>query len=104
MKGIPKSSKAATNVYFDSESTITMGNSYGETKHTRHIMRRYHNVREGIALNIFASEWINTVAQVADIGTKQTPGPRHLFLMELHINISRSRSKRGKSIVTMVTL
>jgi hypothetical protein len=85
----------ATYVYFDSESAIAMGNSYRETKHTRHIMRRYHNVREGIALNIFASEWISTVAQIADIGTKQTPGPRHLFLMELFTSISAEADPRG---------
>jgi hypothetical protein len=78
----------ATNVYFDSKSAIAMGSSYRDTKHTRHIMRRYHYVREGIASNRFAAKWITTTAQIADIGTKQTPGPRHLFLMELiHIKV-----------------
>jgi hypothetical protein len=88
MEGIEESNMAATNVYFDSKSAIAMGASYRDTKHTRHIMRRYHYVREGIANNRFTSKLISTVAQLADIGTKQTPGPRHTYLMELiHIKV-----------------
>jgi hypothetical protein len=88
MEGIPETSMTATNVYFDSKSAIAMGSSYRDTKHTRHIMRRYHYVREGITSNRFAAKWITTTAQIADIGTKQTPGPRHSFLMELiHIKV-----------------
>ncbi len=83
MEGINEANMKATNVYFDSKSAIAMGNSYRDTKHTRHIMRRYHYVREGIASNRFTAQWITTVAQLADIGTKQTPGPRHSFLMQL---------------------
>lgn len=88
MEGICESNMDATNVYFDSKSAIAMGDSYWDTKHTRHIMRRYHYVREGIASNRFASKWISTIVQIADIGTKQTPGHRHTFLMELiHIKV-----------------
>jgi hypothetical protein len=80
-------------IYFDSKSAITMGNSYKDTKHTRHIMRRYHYVRECIASNHFEMKWISTEFQIADIGTKQTPGPRHKFLMELlHVKITDSKS------------
>lgn len=33
-------------------------------------------------------EWIKTTMQIADIGNKQTPGPRHSMLMELiHIKV-----------------
>jgi hypothetical protein len=88
MEGICESTMEATNVYFDSKSVIAMGTSYCDTKHTRHIMRQYHYVREVIASNRFASKWISTVVQIANIGTKQTPGPRHTFLMELiHIKV-----------------
>jgi transposase InsO family protein len=88
MEGVSESTMEATNVYFDSKSAIAMGNSYRDTKHTRHIMRRYHYIREGIASNKFASKWISTTAQIADIGTKQTPEPRHTFLMDLiHIKV-----------------
>ncbi len=53
-----------------------------------YIMRHYHYVREGIVSNIFSMKWITTTAQIADIGTKQTPGPRNSFLIELvHIKV-----------------
>jgi hypothetical protein len=60
-----------------------MGANYRDTKHTRHIMRRFHYVRESIAANRFTSKWVNTGFQLADIGTKNNDGPRHKFLMEL---------------------
>lgn len=37
-------------------------------------------VRDGIEAKRFELIWINTENQLADIGTKQTPGPRHEFL------------------------
>jgi hypothetical protein len=88
MEGISDTDMEPTNVYFDSRSTIAMGNSCRDTKHTRHIMRRYHYVREGIESKHFSAKWITTTIQLADIGTKQTPGPRHLQLMQLiHITL-----------------
>jgi hypothetical protein len=35
-------------IILDSKSAIAMGNSFKDTKHTRHILRRYHYVRDGI--------------------------------------------------------
>jgi hypothetical protein len=65
-----------------------MRSSYKDTKHTRHIQRRYHYVRENIANNRFSMDWITSEFQIADIGTKITPGPRHKFLVELiHIKV-----------------
>jgi len=72
-----------TSIYFDSKSAIAMGENYKDTKHTRHIMRRYHYVRENIAAHRFSSKWISTEFEIADIGTKNNDGPRHKFLMEL---------------------
>jgi hypothetical protein len=68
-------------IKLDSESAIAIGNSFKDTKHTHHIFRRYHYVRDGIEAKRFELIWINTENQFADIGTKQTPGPRHEFLM-----------------------
>ena len=82
-EGIGESSMQPTPIYFDSKSAIAMGSNYKDTKHTRHIMRRYHYVRENIASNRFSMKWISTNFQMADIGTKQTPGPRHQFLVEM---------------------
>ena len=67
-------------IILDSKSAIAMGISVKDTKHTRHILRRYHCVRDGIEAKRFELIWINTENQLADIGTKQTPGPRHEFL------------------------
>jgi hypothetical protein len=70
-------------ILLDSKSAIAMGNSFKDTKHTRHIMRRFHYVREGVDSGRFALFWIGTEDMLADIGTKQTPGPRHTLLTNL---------------------
>jgi hypothetical protein len=72
-----------TSIYFDSRSSIAMGASFGDTKHTRHILRHFHYVRENIAANRFTAQWITTEFQLADIGTKLNDGPRHKLLMDL---------------------
>jgi hypothetical protein len=59
-----------TVVYFDSKSTIAMGASYKDTKHTQHIMRRYHYVRNKIAAGRYESKWFGTDYEIADIQTK----------------------------------
>jgi hypothetical protein len=93
LEGINESSMAPTMMYFDSRSAMAMGSSYRDTKHTRHIMRRYHFVRNEIAAKRFEIKWISTEFMISDIGTKQLPGPRHTFLMELiHIKVKDKRS------------
>jgi hypothetical protein len=82
-EGVYDEDTPATSMYFDSKSAIAMGVNYKDTKHTRHIMRRYHCVRENIAAKRFSSKWISTEFQIADIGTKNNDGPRHKFLTEL---------------------
>ncbi len=81
--GVKDEETPATTVYFDSKSAIAMGANYKDTKHMRHIMRRYHYVRQNIAANRFKTQWIGTEFQIADIGTKNNDGPRHKVLMEL---------------------
>jgi hypothetical protein len=94
LEEINESNLSPTNVYFDSKSAIAMGESYKETKHTRHIMRRFHYVRECIASKQFVMKWIRTVAQIADIGTKNNPGPRHKTLVDfIHIQIKNPSSR-----------
>jgi hypothetical protein len=88
LEGTSEENLDPTNIYFDSKSAIAMGNSFRDTKHTRHILRRCHYVREGIRSKRFAMLWINTLVQLADIETKQNPGPRHAFLISLmHISV-----------------
>jgi hypothetical protein len=79
---------APTNIYFDSRSAIAMESNFRDTKHTHHILRRYHYVREGIKSKRFNMLWLQTLVQLADIGTKINPGPRHQFLVNLiHIMV-----------------
>ncbi len=47
-----------------------MGASFRDTQGTRHMMRRYHYVREGVKSNQHALIWITNSVQVADMGTK----------------------------------
>jgi hypothetical protein len=54
----------------DNTAAIAMGDSFDDTKHNRHILRRYHYVRymsEEERINLL---WAPTKAQVADIATK----------------------------------
>jgi hypothetical protein len=45
-------------------------------------------------------QWISTEFQIADIGTKQTPGPRHQFLVELiHIRINDDQKITADTLV-----
>jgi hypothetical protein len=88
LEGIEETDLKPTIIFFDSNSAIAMGKSYKDTKHTRHIMRRYHYVREGISSNRFIMEWLRTNVQLADIGTKNNPGPRHAELLNLiHVKL-----------------
>ena len=69
-------------IFLDSSSAIAMGNSFRDTKHTRHILRRYHFVRTGVEAGRYALLWIATKAQLADIGTKQLSGPVSDYLIQ----------------------
>jgi hypothetical protein len=93
LEGLEETSMPPTTMFFDSKSAMAMGNSYQDTKHTRHIMRRYHYLRNEIVANRFAMKWIGTKFMFSDIGNKLTPGPRHTFLVELiHIKVQDQRS------------
>jgi hypothetical protein len=70
-------------LFLDSKSAIAMGNSFKDTKHTRHIMRRYHFVRAAVAAKRYELKWITTEFQLADIGTKQLAGPRLALLRDI---------------------
>jgi hypothetical protein len=54
----------------DSSSAIAIGNSFKDTKHTRHITRRFHFVRILIDKKFIILNWITTKRQLSDIGTK----------------------------------
>ena len=60
----------ASNVILDSEAAIAIAKSDKDTKRTRHILRRYHFVRQGSALGQHQLGWIGTESQLADPLTK----------------------------------
>ena len=84
-----------TIIYLDSKSAIAMGTSYKDTKHTRYIMRRYYYVRNEIAIGRLETKWIGTEYQVADLQTKQLPGPQFKTLVNLtHISVKDQHQHR----------
>jgi hypothetical protein len=88
LEGIEESELPPTAMFFESKSARAMGESYKETKHTRHIMCRCHYVHDGISSNMFSMNWLRTGIQFADIGAKNNPGPRHQVLLDLiHVKV-----------------
>jgi len=72
-----------TNLYLDNSSAIAMGRSFRDTKHTRHILRRYHFVRTAVEDKRLTLVWIPTEFQLADLGTKILSGARTSFLTSI---------------------
>ena len=62
-------------IILDSKAAHDMGHSFKTTKHTRHILRRYHYVREGQLTGEHELTWIPKQFQLADIGTKPVSRP-----------------------------
>ena len=57
-------------VVMDSQAAIWMAAADRDTQRTRHISRRFHFVREGVARQQHSLVWIGTKSMVADILTK----------------------------------
>ena len=57
-------------VVLDSKSAICMAKNGKDTKHTRHIARIIHFVRNGEKCNMHKINWCAEGLQLADIGTK----------------------------------
>jgi hypothetical protein len=65
-----KKSKTPIQVFIDNMSTVDMGASFKDTQRTRHMMRRYHYVREGVESKQQAFIWITNAAKISDMGMK----------------------------------
>ena len=61
-------------IILDSQSAQAMGRSFRDTKHTRHVARRYHFVRQGQHSGAHSLHWCNADLQLADVGTKNLDG------------------------------
>ena len=67
----------ASNIILDNAAAIAIAQSDKDTKRTRHILQRYHFVRQGSALGQHQLGWISTHDQMADPLTKN--GDFHEF-------------------------
>ncbi len=73
IEGLDPNSTLTTPIILDSKSAQAMGNSFRDTAHTRHIMRRYHYVRHPREVGQAVLHWCEGPLQLADIGTKNLP-------------------------------
>ena len=67
--------KEAPLIVLGSKSAMCMAKNGRDTKHTRHIARRMHFVRNGEKCKMHKIEWCEGGLQLADIGTKNVSGP-----------------------------
>ena len=62
-------------IVLDSKSDMCIANNGEDTKHTRHIARRMHFVRNGEKCMMHTIEWCEGGLQLADIGTNNSSEP-----------------------------
>ena len=62
-------------IVLDSKSAICMAKNGKDTKHTRHIARRMHFLRNGKNCKMQKIYWCEGSLQLADIGTKNLSEP-----------------------------
>ena len=67
--------KEAPLIVLDSKSDMCMAKNGKDTKHTRHIARRMHFVRNGEKCKMHKIDWCDGGLQLADIGTKNVSEP-----------------------------
>ena len=62
-------------IVLDSKSAICMAKNGKDTKHTRHIARRMHFVRNGEKCKMQKNDWCEGGLQLSDIGNKNVSEP-----------------------------
>ena len=62
-------------IVLDSKSAMCMANNGKDTKHTRHIARRIHFVRNGEKCKMHNIDWCEGGLQLAEIATKNVGEP-----------------------------
>ena len=62
-------------IVLDSKSTMCMANNGKDTKHTRHIARRMHFLRNRKKCKMHKIDWCEGGLQLVDIGTKNLSEP-----------------------------
>ena len=83
----------------DSKSDVCMAKNFNDTKHTRHIARIVHFVRNGENWKIDNIDWCEGGLQLADIATrnvgKHDLTPSMKYIMVILDNWSRTRVQEG---------
>ena len=86
-------------IVLDSKSAMCIKKNGMDTKHTRHIGRRMHFVRNVEKCNMQKIEWCEGGLQLADIGTKNVSEPdltpRMKYIMVRLENWRKNTCKRG---------
>ena len=78
--------KESTLIVLDIKSTMCMAKNGKDTKHTRHISRRMHLVRNGEKCKMHKIDWCEGGLKLADIGTNNvsesdlTPRMKYIIL------------------------
>ena len=67
--------KEAPLIVLDSKYAMCMAKNGKDNKHTRHIARRIHFVRNGKKFKMHKIDWCDGGLQLADIGTKNVSEP-----------------------------
>ena len=62
-------------IVLDNKSAMCMAKNGRDTKHTRHIARRMHFVRNGEKCKMHKIEWCEVGLQLAEIDTKNVSEP-----------------------------
>ena len=62
-------------IVLDSKYAMCMANNSKDTKHTRHIARRMHFIKNREKLKMHKIDWCEGGLQLADIGTKNVSEP-----------------------------
>ena len=74
--------KEAPLIVLDSKSAMCMAKNGRDTKHTRHIERRIHFVRNGEKCKMHKIDWCEGGLQLAEIGTNNINEPELTPRME----------------------
>jgi hypothetical protein len=70
-------------IILDSMSCIAMGNSFRDTKHTRHILRRYHFTRYMVSSERAMLCWVSGDVQISDPTTKNTSASAPTYILQI---------------------
>jgi hypothetical protein len=79
-------------LYCDNQAAIRVATDDGETKRSKHINVRYHNIREKVASGLIAVDFVATGDQEADMLTKDVPD---IQLAKLTSSVMLSQVRRS---------